>query len=86
MRKLEVVTQKTIDDALVTVSLYAVREISLKELEERLSYEAALALSKTGMVNISVAKLMSGRYIFRFTLSPKIMPSGTERLKQISNN
>jgi len=72
-----------IDNALLVVARQAENGINLKDLEESTTFQALEALSKTGMANFRVTQFVTGRYRFRWTASPHIMPSGQQRLKEI---
>lgn len=81
----EVVTQEKLDAALVAVAKHANGEINLNELELAVSYEVGNSLSKTGLANFRMTPLASGRYRFRFTALPQIMPAGVKRLEELSS-
>lgn len=72
-----------IDNALLVVARQAENGLNLKDLEGSTTFEALEALAKTGMANFSVTQFESGRYRFRWTCSPHIMPAGEQRLKEI---
>ena len=76
--------QNAVDAALVSIARYADGDINLGELKQDVSYEAAAAVAKTRLVNISVTKKIAGNWTIRFTMAPKVMPEGRARIDALT--
>lgn len=81
----EVVTQEQEDAALVAIARWADGEINLGELKQLVSYQAAAAVQRAGLANISATQMVAGNWIIRVKMSPAIMPLGRARIEAITN-
>ncbi|HDS0941426.1 TPA: hypothetical protein QDZ12_004749 [Pseudomonas putida] len=75
-----------VDGALVALARFANGDLNMREFQETTNFESLEALSKTGMANFRVTKMVSGRYMFRWLSTTRIMPTGEDRLRSLGFN
>ena len=83
---MEVVRQikkEELDAALVAFARYKIGEIKIFDLEQAMSFEVGEALSRSGLVRFSIAKMVSGRYRISDEGENAITDAGRDRLKVI---
>ncbi|KIQ13692.1 hypothetical protein YA0729_25110 [Pseudomonas simiae] len=77
------VKKEELDAALVAFARYKIGEIRIFDLEEAMSFEVGEALSRSGLVRFSIAKMVSGRYRISDEGENAITDAGRDRLKVI---
>lgn len=77
------VKKEELDAALVAFARYKIGEIRIFDLEEAMSFEVGEALSRSGLVRFSIAKMVSGRYRISDEGENAITDTGRDRLKVI---
>lgn len=83
---MEVVRQikkEELDAALVAFARYKIGEIKIFDLEQAMSFEVGEALSRSGLVRFSIAKMVSGRYRISDEGENAITDAGRDRLEVI---
>lgn len=85
MKIREALTQEQVDAALVAIARWADGEINLGELKQLVSYQAAAAVERTGLANISATQMAAGNWRIRVKMSPAIMPLGRARIEALTN-
>lgn len=74
------------DGALVALARFASGKLNMREFQESTNFESLDALSRTGMANFRVTRMVSGRYMFRWLSTTRIMPTGEDRLRALGFN
>ncbi|AJP53325.1 hypothetical protein [Pseudomonas simiae] len=77
------VKKEELDAALVAFARYKIGEIRIFDLEQAMSFEVGEALSRSGLVRFSIAKMLSGRYRISDEGENAITDAGRDRLKVI---
>lgn len=77
------INQEELDAALVAFARYKIGEIKIFDLEQAMSFEAGEALSRSGLVRFSIAKMVSGRYRISDEGENAITEAGRDRLEVI---
>jgi hypothetical protein len=77
------VKKEELDAALVAFARYKIGEIRIFDLEQAMSFEVGEALSRSGLVRFSIAKMVSGRYRISDEGENSITDAGRDRLKVI---
>ncbi|WP_460128187.1 hypothetical protein [Pseudomonas sp. S3_A09] len=77
------VKKEELDAALVAFARYKIGEIRIFDLEQAMSFEVGEALSRSGLVRFSIAKMVSGRYRISDEGENAITDAGRDRLKVI---
>ena len=77
------ISQQALDNALVAFARYKIGEIKIFDLEQAMSFEAGEALSESGLVQFTIAKMASGRYRISDEGENAITQAGRERLEAI---
>ena len=77
------IKKEELDAALVAFARYKIGEIRIFDLEEAMSFEVGEALSRSGLVRFSIAKMVSGRYRISDEGENAITDAGRDRLKVI---
>lgn len=78
------VTIKSLDQALVTVSKYVDGKISLKDLEESVSFESADLLTRLGLANLKGSYMDPVSFRPKFLEPPTITVVGRSRLARLA--
>ncbi|MCP1510982.1 hypothetical protein [Pseudomonas rhodesiae] len=77
------IKKEELDAALVAFARYKVGEIKIFDLEQAMSFEVGEALSRSGLVRFSIAKMASGRYRISDEGENAITDAGRDRLEVI---
>ncbi|WHL27694.1 lipopolysaccharide kinase InaA family protein [Pseudomonas juntendi] len=77
------ISQQALDNALVAFARYKIGEIKIFDLEQAMSFEAGEALSESGLVQFTIAKMASGRYRISDEGENAITQAGRDRLEAI---
>ena len=77
------VKKEELDAALVAFARYTIGEIKIFDLEQAMSFEVGEALSRSGLVRFSIAKMVSGRYRISDEGENAITDAGRDRLEVI---
>ncbi|MBA6058052.1 hypothetical protein [Pseudomonas juntendi] len=77
------ISQQALDNALVAFARYKIGEIKIFDLEQAMSFEAGEALSESGLVQLTIAKMASGRYRISDEGENAITQAGRDRLEAI---
>lgn len=80
------ITISTLDEALVSVSKYADGKISLRELEEAVSFEAADLLSRLGLAILKISHMHPATFRPQFVEPPTITAVGQSRLAKLAHS
>ncbi|MBA1294441.1 hypothetical protein G7025_13840 [Pseudomonas lurida] len=77
------INKEELDAALVAFARYKIGEIKIFDLEQAMSFEVGEALSRSGLVRFSIAKMVSGRYRISDEGENAITDAGRDRLEVI---
>ncbi|WP_339496900.1 hypothetical protein [Pseudomonas sp. EA_15y_Pfl1_P101] len=77
------IKKEELDAALVAFARYKIGEIKIFDLEQAMSFEVGEALSRSGLVRFSIAKMGSGRYRISDEGENAITDAGRDRLEVI---
>lgn len=77
------IKKEELDAALVAFARYKIGEIKIFDLEQAMSFEVGEALSRSGLVRFSIAKMVSGRYRISDEGENAITDAGRDRLEVI---
>ena len=77
------IKKEELDAALVAFARYKIGEIKIFDLKQAMSFEVGEALSRSGLVRFSIAKMVSGRYRISDEGENAITDAGRDRLKVI---
>ncbi|MBB6287666.1 MULTISPECIES: hypothetical protein [unclassified Pseudomonas] len=77
------IKKEELDAALVAFARYKIGEIKIFDLEQAMSFEVGEALSRSGLVRFSIAKMASGRYRISDEGENAITDAGRDRLEVI---
>ena len=77
------IKKEELDAALVAFARYKIGEIKIFDLEQAMSFEVGEALSRSGLVRFSIAKMASGRYRISDEGENAITQAGRDRLEVI---
>lgn len=77
------ISQDQLDQALAVLAKMADGKATTNDLYDVASYEALSFLSRQGVANFRITRMVAGNLRFRWTMSPRIMPKGKERLEEL---
>lgn len=77
------IKKEELDEALVAFARYKIGEIKIFDLEQAMSFEVGEALSRSGLVKFSIARMASGRYRISDEGENAITDAGRDRLEVI---
>lgn len=77
------IKKEELDAALVAFARYKIGEIKIFDLEQAMSFEVGEALSRSGLVRFSIAKMASGHYRISDEGENAITDAGRDRLEVI---
>ncbi|WDG44998.1 hypothetical protein PUP72_13665 [Pseudomonas synxantha] len=77
------IKKEELDEALVAFARYKIGEIKIFDLEQAMSFEVGEALSRSGLVRFSIARMASGRYRISDEGENAITDAGRDRLEVI---
>ncbi|BAP44655.1 hypothetical protein NJC40_09750 [Pseudomonas sp. 21LCFQ02] len=79
----QAVNQQAIDAALIAFYRYKIGELRILDLERAMSFEVGDALSRSGLVRITITRLESGRYRLSDKGEHAITDAGRARLEEL---
>lgn len=79
----QVISQQALDAALIAFYRYKIGELRILDLERAMSFEAGEALSRSGLVRITITLLPSGRYRLSDKGEHAITDAGRARLEAL---
>lgn len=77
------IKKEELDAALVAFARHKIGEIKIFDLEQAMRFEVGEALSRSGLVRFSIAKMASGRYRISDEGENAITDAGRDRLEVI---
>ncbi|WP_371365403.1 hypothetical protein ACA097_19640 [Pseudomonas sp. QL9] len=83
MKKTSAITIADLDEALASVGNYTTGKISLKELEEAVSIEAADLLTRLGLAILKISHMHPASFRPQFIEPPTITTVGQSRLSRL---